>query len=238
MSITGKVFDGLYGFEVIMLTLGAMLFLVILVLLVLYAVQKRQLKGLLPFFGIPVMMIGYPSIKIIKIGEWLEIVKNYPEETGANPDNSQPGEEVKEALAKLDERPISNPATLVTIAETQAVVGDTAKALETVQNALEANPDYKPAVNLNKEIRTQIQIDKNMTRLHQNPGDAAARRELSQQIKTMETVGNLSSTQLLKVARASATLGDTTKAVIYADSALKRTTVFPKAAEFKRQIIR
>ena len=67
MSFFEKITDGLKLYEVLMLGFGSVMFLVLLVLLVLFAVRKRSLKQLLLYFGIAVLMLGWPSVQKIKI---------------------------------------------------------------------------------------------------------------------------------------------------------------------------
>jgi len=60
-----KTIDGLYFHELVLLVLGILLFIAILVLLIIFAIQKRPLKELVIFLFVSVIMIGYPSIQKI-----------------------------------------------------------------------------------------------------------------------------------------------------------------------------
>lgn len=58
--------EGLHNYEIVLLTLGVALFVVLLFLLIYCVIKKRPLKGLFLFFILPILMIGFPGIQKIK----------------------------------------------------------------------------------------------------------------------------------------------------------------------------
>jgi hypothetical protein len=65
MDIILNVKEGIYDYQLILLALGVLLFVVLLFLLIFSVVKKRPLKGLFLFFILPIIMIGFPAIQKI-----------------------------------------------------------------------------------------------------------------------------------------------------------------------------
>jgi hypothetical protein len=59
-------FAGLFWYEIVLLALGVMLFVVLLNALRSALAAGRSYAGLLPFFMLTIVMVGYPSIKSIQ----------------------------------------------------------------------------------------------------------------------------------------------------------------------------
>lgn len=74
------LFDGLYGYEIIMVLMGIVLFLVLVLLMVVQMLKGKAVKGLLFFFGFPIIMIGYPGLQTIKINDMVLEIKRLAEE--------------------------------------------------------------------------------------------------------------------------------------------------------------
>jgi len=56
------LFDGLHLYEIVLLVLGVMLFFVLVVILIIFAIQRRGITAVLPFFIASVLMIAFPAI--------------------------------------------------------------------------------------------------------------------------------------------------------------------------------
>src|SRR5215510_13369899 len=63
------LFDGLYGYEIVMLVLGSVLFIALLTALVMLIARGRSFGKLLPFFALPIVMIGFPGLKSIEVSK-------------------------------------------------------------------------------------------------------------------------------------------------------------------------
>jgi hypothetical protein len=61
------IFEGLFPFEIVLLVLGVVLFLVLLALLVFSVISKQNIKVYALLLPIPIVMIGWPGIQKIKI---------------------------------------------------------------------------------------------------------------------------------------------------------------------------
>jgi hypothetical protein len=139
--------EGLLPHEIIFLYLGILLFLVLLFVLVYYVIQSRKIKSLPFFFVIPIIMIGWPSIEKIKFSGALGNIEMDLRELAGDPNNSKLQDDLAKSLSWIEERPISSPTTLLTIADAHAALGDTSKALTYVDRVLTAQPKDTAAVN-------------------------------------------------------------------------------------------
>src|SRR5690554_2806483 len=99
-----NIFSGLLLYEITLLVLGVILFLILSAGLLYYIIKKEQIKKLLLFFLLPIVMIGYPSIKEISISkDRIALIKNQ-EDLVNNPDDSVAIQKVEEITEKLESR--------------------------------------------------------------------------------------------------------------------------------------
>ena len=63
-----SIFQGLYGYEQVMLGLGILLFLVLLFILLRCVVKDKPWGKVAGFFLLPILMIGFPSIQKLSYG--------------------------------------------------------------------------------------------------------------------------------------------------------------------------
>lgn len=150
-----QLFEGLLFYEIVLLILGTLLFLVLLFALVYSLVKKRDIKILALFFVISIIMIGYPSIQKIKFDNGVVEIEKRTKELAQNPADSTAQKALMKTLSEIERRPISNPATLVKIAEAQAAIGDTAQALNYVDSALKEAPNLPAATRLRGSIEAR-----------------------------------------------------------------------------------
>ena len=155
------LFYGLTGVEIILMLLGVILFLVLLFILVYQVIKKMSYKYLLPFFLIPVLMIGFSSIKKISYDNGVIDIEKTTEEVKKNPDNQEARKALSEKIGAIESRAASDPSALVTIAKANLVLGDTVKAHKTVNQAVKLQPGLIQA----KELK--FKLDKRM--LHKMP---------------------------------------------------------------------
>ncbi len=85
-----NLFNNMLSYETILAIMGMIFFLVLVFALVWSVLKKRNITKLLPFFIIPIIMVAYPTLKSIKIGDFIldiqaqsKIVENNPRDTAA-----------------------------------------------------------------------------------------------------------------------------------------------------------
>jgi cytochrome c-type biogenesis protein CcmH/NrfG len=134
------LFDGLYSYEIVLLVLWVALFLALTVSLVFLIAENRPVAKLFVFFVIPVVMIGYPSIKSIQFSDGIYQVEIDTKTLEHDPANQSMRAELAGTVSTLAARPSSSPATLATIARAQIVLGENKQAQATLQKALQVAP--------------------------------------------------------------------------------------------------
>jgi hypothetical protein len=174
------LFDGLTLSEMVLLLAGCILFVALLIAFLWNTMHKQAVKGLLFFFALPIVMIGFPTIQSIKIGaEGVEI----DNQTTALQDNPQ-DEASRNALAsKLNDfknRTFKNPQAVATIARAEFALGQDADAKQNMQKALSADPDLKTAQDLKARMEAASKLSELAAAAEKQP----ANPEIKQQLET------------------------------------------------------
>ena len=218
-----KTIDGLYFYEFILLVLGVLLFITMLVILIVFVIQRRGLKELIIFFFLPVIMIGYPSIQKIKYENGVISLEKQAKEVALDPKNNEARNNLKQTLEEIENRPSSNSKSLVTFGKAQAVLGDTVKAEKFVDRALRISPNLSEAKKLQSQFNTnQVQIERIISDIKENPGDLAKKTELKNKISNFAVTPNPSVSVLTTAAKAHASLGDTAKTLKFVNATLNK----------------
>jgi hypothetical protein len=145
--------EGLYSYEIVLMALGTILFVVLAVVLGIYVFQNRAITTLFPFFLLPVVMIGFPAFqKITYDNGKLELEKNLQKVTADAGDRAV-RTQLEDSLKQVASRPTSDPKTLVTVARAYKVLGQPDQAKQHVTNALRLNPHLNEAVRLSEELK-------------------------------------------------------------------------------------
>ncbi|GEM_PF-3772679 len=136
------MFDGLQFYEIILLSLGAALFVVLLGLLVFLVLNRRTPRSILLAFPLPIAMIAFPGYETSKMGaDLLEITKltKKVDEMGSSDTAALDQLELKMEEIEVRSEVIDNPESLRAIERAQAV-RDVAKIeVEAVQ--LDRSPE-------------------------------------------------------------------------------------------------
>lgn len=230
--------DGLHMYEFVLLIMGVLLFVTLLILLIVFAIQRRALKGLIPFFIFPIAMVGFPGYQKISYENGIVTIEKLTQEVTANPADSTARAELTQTLHDIDRQTISTPSTLLKISKAQAAIGDTVSALRTVESAMHsavASPEGKRLERLYGSPR--VRIEKTAVDVAESPRDSSKRVELKNQLAEIQRIPDLSAGTLVAVAKAHAVLGDTAKALMLADSAMKKDTRVAGAAELRSRLL-
>ena len=154
-----NIFDGLLLYEVTLLILGVILFLILSIGLLYYIIKKEQIAKLLAFFIIPIVMIGYPSINQISISnDKIELTK-YQQQLIDNPDDSVAMKKVEKITEKLEERATS-PKDLVQVSTSNLLMGNNVKAVKLADKALSLDTGNLAARDIKRLVAVQQRIEK------------------------------------------------------------------------------
>lgn len=145
-----NIFDGLFGYEVVMLILGSVLFLLLAFLLAWLIMKKRSYKQTLVFFIVSILMIGFPGIQKITYEQGKLKLEKITREI--NTDNKEEINGLKKRIDVLEPRISSDPEGLVAIARANLVIGDTMKAMTAVTQALKIDTGFVSAREMENKI--------------------------------------------------------------------------------------
>ncbi|WP_128755227.1 hypothetical protein [Aquimarina sediminis] len=139
------IFDNLYIYEIVLLFLGVFLFMLLCAGLVYFIIRKDDLKKLLLFFPIPIIMIAYPSIQEIQIEKDKFALKKYSDEVIENPNDTVAHNELVRVTEKLEKR-ATTVEDLKAVAEANLLLGNPEKAIDLTNKAIENKEDviYEP----------------------------------------------------------------------------------------------
>ncbi len=169
MTYFEKLTDGLQLHEVVMFMLGGLLFMVLLFLIVLFALRKRQLKPLLLFFIIPVVMLGWPSIAKIQLNQEGLMLVNNLKELEKYPDNETLQNKVEQSIQVLEEKNVNAPDKLADIARAKYLLGKNKAALETISKIPEADKAVLGVADLQRTIHTTQDIERKLEKAKASP---------------------------------------------------------------------
>lgn len=119
-----SIFTGLYGYESLMLVCGLLLFLVGVVAIVVLLAQKRDVKAGLYVVGAAVVLMGFPGIQAVKVGNGIVELDRIIQQPAA----AQSADEKAQAQVVLDNlrsRTTDDPTVQAKVAAGYNVIGDT-----------------------------------------------------------------------------------------------------------------
>ncbi len=207
-----KILNQLSIGEFVLLCMGIVFFITLLVILIIMVVQKRDIKVLLLFFLFPLAMIGWPTIKIVKVSPGgFELNKENIAEAQTNPEARKKLEEITNSLNNTN---ITNPDSIKLLAQANAVLGDTSMAIKHVEKALMKNPNDREALHLQYIYATpNFKLEKGIENVKKNPNDLKAKEDLKSTVLQIENSDGTRKPDLVKVAAAHYLLEDTAKAI-------------------------
>ena len=137
-----SLFDGLTLNELVLLLSGGVLFVALLVVFLGKALANRPVAVLLPFFAIAIVMMGFPTISAVKIGQEGVDIENQTTALQNNPDDEAARKKLEADVSDLKSRSFKNPETIAKIARAEFALGHNADAKQDMEkaNALQADP--------------------------------------------------------------------------------------------------
>jgi len=231
-----KVFDGLFLYEIVLLILGVLLFLVLLWALASSLKNGKPIAKLFPFIAISVLMIGYPSVKSIDISaSELKIEKDVAEVEQDPTDAAKRGV-LSGDIAGISSRPVSDPQVNTTLARAQLALGNTAAAQQHIEKALQASPKFTAAVQLKDRIELENKLPELTQAVLRDANNVQAKATLQQTVAAVSNKNVVNPETMVNIAKAQAALGDNAQAQINVDKALKINPTDAKAMQVKKAI--
>src|SRR6267378_1989718 len=104
----GVLFDGLKGFEIVLLVLGTLLFVVLLLDVGVKIIKQRSFSKTLYGMVLPIVFIGFPSYNRVQVGKDLFSFEKTASEARRNPDDSVAQKKLVQKLNDFDISRVQN----------------------------------------------------------------------------------------------------------------------------------
>lgn len=151
--------DGLTLSEMVLLVAGGILFVALLIVFLWNTMNRQPVTGLLLFFVFPIVMIGFPTIQSIKIGEEGAEIDNQVSTVQANPKDEGARKALELTLNNLKGRQFNNPHTNTSIASAELALGQKDAAAQRLQEALNKDPNLESAKDLIARYNIRLRQD-------------------------------------------------------------------------------
>ena len=207
----GKLLDGLFLHEIILMILGTILFLAIINLILKQKeINKNHLLGL----GIAIVSVGFPGIKSFSITDGMLKIEKSIEELEEDPTNQEAQEALEQGVVAVENRPIKNTERLVTLSEANLELGHKEKAVTQAKTVLKSNPTSQKA----EEVIEVVSVEKQIKEIRSNPSNKKAKDKLKREVRKLEKLKTPSGRRTAHIAEVYEVLGDKVKARAYIDS--------------------
>lgn len=162
--------EGLHLYELILLILGILLFILAAVLLVIQVLRHRDAKVLIPLFAIAVLMIGFPGIRSISFGDMKAELKTLALRLEANPGDSVARRKAATIIARMEARPVNSDDTRLLLDRVRLILRETPPPPDSATGSV-PGPDHP----LRPDF---VEIEKLIGVVETQPGNLAARQRL------------------------------------------------------------
>lgn len=145
-----KLFNNLYIYEIVLLFLGIFLFMLLCVALAYLLYKGENIKKLLYFFVVSIIMIGYPSIQEIQIENDKIAFTKYKEQVRDNPNDTTALANLEKLLPTIESRSKS-PDDLIQLSEAYVLTENSQKAIEVAEKGIKKEATINESETLRQE---------------------------------------------------------------------------------------
>lgn len=210
------LFQGLYLFEIVLMILGVVLFLVALVML-----RTPPISTKLPLFVVAVAMIAWPSVKSLQYKDGVVQIDTNTQALLNNPTDTSARSAVQASLPGIAARSASDPRSALILARAQYALGDQSAAEASLAQALQADPNNPEALKLKSRIESINQLQALTAEVTKNPANTAVKEQLRKQVTEVAETPLANPNALAILASAQAAAGEPQKALNTANRLLK-----------------
>jgi len=229
-----RLLDGLYLYEIIMLGMGVLLFLLLGIAFVVLLTRSKPYGRLLPAFGLPIVMVGFPAIQSIEISSDAVKVKTSADRLLSEPTDKEARASLTRAVSSLSARPIRDPATSLGIARAQIALGQNAQAEKKIDQVLAGSPQLAEAQQLKRRVELDRQLVDLTAALERDAGNPATRAALADTVRSATTMKIANPQTLASMAQAQTALGQHEEATKSAAKALAIDPHLAAAIQLKK----
>ena len=175
---------GLFWYEVVLLVLGVVLFIVLINALRKNLSAGKSYAGLLPFFVLTIAMIGYPSITSIQYNKGMVSIDTDASEIAANPGSPQNAarrQQIQANLSRYESRAVS-PRDREIVARARAALKPRTVAGKQSESSQPANSGS--SAELRERVLTLTE------EAEKNRNNAAVRNQLNEALTQLKASGS------------------------------------------------
>lgn len=134
-----NIFDGLYGYEKLMLVCGFILFVFALAAIMVMIVQRRDFKMAMGLIVLAIVLMGFPGIQTLKINKDMVELDRIRTQPQAPTDPAQK-QQAQQVLADLERRAADNPQLQAQVSDGYRAIGEVDKAYDLARSVLREKP--------------------------------------------------------------------------------------------------
>ena len=177
----GEFFNGMLAYEIILLILGVILF-IILVIGLMQKLKHNDLKTIyVASFFLPIVMIAYPSVKSVSFSNGLIKFEKLVSKAEENPQDPEILNKLREEVNNNSEMPIRSEKQLIAQAKANTILKNYNVAEQKVQLLQQENPQEAQI------ISSRIAVLKAQDQLAKDSTDISAREIQFKNLKVLET---------------------------------------------------
>ncbi|MBN8855829.1 MAG: hypothetical protein BGO55_16160 [Sphingobacteriales bacterium 50-39] len=242
-----SIFTGLYGYEIIMLVLGVVLFLVLIFILLRSVVKDQPWGKLVPFFLLPIFMIGFPSFKKLSYDDGKIELEKATHSLSDNPTDTATRKQAEAAIRSVEGRGQQDPGALVAIAGAHWALGNydscqqlvmKAEGLSPVDTALRRQIGVLQAkVQLHNQFKRDVGVlDGYLKRIQAGNKDTALARSMAAILDTLKKPMYVSDKDALVISKAYVALDHPDKALLVTDRIVASGAASDSVVQFREAL--
>lgn len=134
-----NIFDGLLGYERLMLICGFVLFVFALAAITVMIVQRRDFKAATLLIVIAIVLMGFPGIQAVKFNQGMVELDRIRSQPDVPADPAKKAQD-REFLSQLQQRADNNPLLQAQISDGYRAIGDVDTAYNLANSVLKTKP--------------------------------------------------------------------------------------------------
>ena len=226
-----NIFDGLLGYEKLMLLCGFILFVFALVAITVMIVQRRDFKMAMVLIIFAIVLMGFPGVQAIRFSQGMVELDRIRTQPQAPADPAQKAQD-QALLRDLQQRAAGNPQLQAQVSDGYRAIGDVNRAYQLAQSVLRE----KPSAAVRKTLIPVLTAKLNAVRANAPASPIAAANPITasvdisrqseiatvaQQLQAQNVAVPLPADSRIALAKAYVVLGQPQKAQTNVEAALK-----------------
>lgn len=243
-----SIFNGLYGYERVMMVLGILLFVVLLFVLLRNVIKDKPVGALSFFFMLPILMIGFPSFQKISYNDGKLELDKAAHSLAADPTDSASRRQVESDVQKLQGRAEGDPKGLVALASAHWALGNYDSCQRLTQKALQLAPAdtavrqqvavLQTKIDLHNQFKTNIEkLNSYLTQVGAGDKSAGIAEGISFILDTLKKPTYVSEKDALTISKAYVALNQPAKAVQIVDKIIQSGQAADSVVKFKASVV-